>query len=677
MMTAFFGYLPKWLGFLYPETVGQDHGRAPRRSRCHAYNFRLPVNRTSPMKPEVDISSAVSLDEKSFAHKLEPHYQLTVIVFAALIFLGFLFGAPSLMDDVDSAHAAIGRTMLESGDWVTPRLDGVIYLDKSPFGYWAIAASYAVFGVHDWAARIPFALSAILLCWVTARFGAWAFGRRAGFYAGLALATCVGLFLFTRILIPDVMLTLSVTISLWCFLRVLQADETPSRLWTVVMAVSLGAGLLIKSLIAVVAPAGAALLYLLLTRQMFSRETWRRLRPFSTALIALLLPTSWYVLAILHNPPHFDFTLHSGPGQFRGFFWEYFINEQVLRFLNLRYPRDYNTVPRLEFWLLQLAWLFPWSVYIPAVARLRFKPTDRAGRARLLALCWIGFVLLFFTLSTTQEYYSMPIYPALALLIGSAMAEGGGWVRWGTRMAAAIATAGAVSAAVLLWLVRNVPAPGDIASALTQHPDAYTLSLGHMQDLTLESFAYFRLPLVLAAVAMLVGALGSWRYEWLRGSSAVVGPAQKFVPAGAFLALALMMVLLTQAARMAMVVMEPVLSSQALAEALRKAPPGELIVGDEYYSFSSVFFYAHRIGFLLNGRVNNLEYGSYAPGAPAVFIGDSELKTLWKRPQRCYLLAAATAVPRLRALVGPYSMYSVKESGGKFLFSNHPIDGAE
>ena len=107
------------------------------------------------------------------------------------------------MDDVDAVQAQIARDMLESGDWVTARLDGVAYLEKPPLKYWMIAVSYMIFGVHDWAARIPIALAAILLCWVTARFGAWAFSPKAGLVAGLALATCVGLFLFTRILIPD------------------------------------------------------------------------------------------------------------------------------------------------------------------------------------------------------------------------------------------------------------------------------------------------------------------------------------------------------------------------------------------------------------------------------------------------------------------------------------------
>src|SRR5208283_2867675 len=116
------------------------------------------------------------------------------------------------------------------------------------------------------------------------------------------------------------------------------------------------------------------------------------------------------------------------------FLWFFVMNEQVLRFLNLRYPRDYNTVPRVWFWLFHLLWLFPWSVYFPAVFRLGYKPVDRASRARLLELCWTGFMLVFFTFSTTQEYYSMPCYPALALLLGSAMAADGEWIRYGGKV---------------------------------------------------------------------------------------------------------------------------------------------------------------------------------------------------------------------------------------------------
>ena len=216
------------------------------------------------------------------------------------------------MDDVDAVQAQIARNMLTSGDWVTARLDGVAYLEKAPLVYWAIAVSYKIFGVHDWAARIPVALSAIALCWLTAAFGVWAFGKRAGFYAGLCMATCIGLFLFTRILIPDVMLTFTVALAMWAFLRALDEEEPHPRFWAFVLAASLGTGLLLKSLIGLLFPVAAGLDLSCLTRQLFSSRTWKRLHPFSGLLIVLLIAAPWHILATLRNPPYFAFTLHSG-----------------------------------------------------------------------------------------------------------------------------------------------------------------------------------------------------------------------------------------------------------------------------------------------------------------------------------------------------------------------------
>jgi 4-amino-4-deoxy-L-arabinose transferase-like glycosyltransferase len=584
---------------------------------------------------------------------------LAVLFFAGAIYLGCIISPPSLMDDVDAVHAQISRNMLTSGDWVTARLDGVVYLEKAPLVYWLIAGSYKIFGVHDWSARIPIALSAVGLAWLTAAFGLWAFGKPAGFYAGLCMATGIGLFLFTRILIPDVMLTLTTALAMWAFLRALDDVEPHPRVWAFVLAASLGTGLLLKSLIAIVFPVAAGIIYLSLTHQLFSVNTWKRLHVFSGALIVLLIAVPWHVLATLRNPPYFEFTLHSGPGQYHGFLWFFFINEQLLRFLNLRYPRDYNTVPRLYFWLLHFVWLFPWSVYFPAIAKLSFKPTDRAGRTRLLALCWAGFILVFFTFSTTQEYYSMPCYPALALLLGSAMTLEGPWVRRGTRALCVIAGLAALATIGILFYVRNISVSGDISKALTSHPAVYSLALGHIEDLTFYSFAYLRVPLLIAGIAFLIGALGTLRWNGQR----------------AFLASALMMVVFFHAARLALVVFDPYFSSRPLAESLLKAPEGTLIVNHHYYTFSSVFFYANRTALLLNGRFHNLEYGAYAPGVPDVFIQDSDFKNLWAQPQRCYLLATDSAVGRLEELVGRPQLALVAESGGKFLFTNHPLAG--
>jgi 4-amino-4-deoxy-L-arabinose transferase-like glycosyltransferase len=583
---------------------------------------------------------------------------IIVAVIAAVIFVGSTFSPPHLMDDVDAVQAQISRTMLESGDWVTPHLNGIAYLEKSPLGYWLSAISHGIFGVHDWAGRLPLALSVVVLCVATLRFSTWAFGRDAGLYSGLVLSTSIGLFLFTRIVIPDAILTLVITLGLWSFARALDPDEKRSEVWPVLMGVCLGLGLLLKGLIAVVFPIGTAFVYLAITRQLWARDTLRRLRPVRVLAIMGAIAVPWYVLAMLRNPPYFDFTMHSGPGQYHGFFWFYFINEHVLRFLNLRYPRDYNTVPRLWFWLLHLVWLFPWSVYGAAAFRLNYRSSDRGGRTRLLALCWIAVVLVFFSFSTTQEYYSLPTYPAFALLLGCAINTGGVWIRRGTKAVVAVASVGAAVIAVILWHVWALPTPGDISTALVQHPEMYTLSLGHMGDLTLQSFAYLRLPLALAAGAALLGVVGMVLYR-----------SHKRLP---FFAAALMMVVFFHAARVAMVAFDPYLGSKPLAEALMKAPPGRLIEANAYYAFSSVFFYTNQRALLWNGREGNLEYGSYAPGAPDVFIDDTKLQQLWRSPDRYYLLTYDNDMPRLQQLVG-VSVYLVSNSGGKCLLTNQPV----
>ncbi|MEP7352813.1 MAG: hypothetical protein ABI824_06245 [Acidobacteriota bacterium] len=223
---------------------------------------------------------------------------------------------------------------------------------------------------------------------------------------------------------------------------------------------------------------------------------------------------------------------------------------------------------------------------------------------------------------------------------------------------AAVATLAGLAIVYILFNVWNLPTPGDISNALAQHPEMYTLSLGHMGDLTLASFAYLRLPLMIAGIAFFVGAAASWRW---RGVATQIG-------------LAAMMALFLNAARIAMITFDPYLSSQPLALALKASPPGKVILGDQYYVFSSVFFYANlKEALLLNGRYQNLEYGSYAPGAPNVFLPEAELPALWNAPERAYLILEGPKVAGIQQRVGKDSLHMIKTSGGKFLFTNHPL----
>jgi hypothetical protein len=240
------------------------------------------------------------------------------------------------------------------------------------------------------------------------------------------------------------------------------------------------------------------------------------------------------------------------------------------------------------------------------------------------------------------------------------MALEGKSIRWGTRGMTVIAGIAAAAAIAILIADRSLPTPGDITTALSKNPTAYKLSLGHMEDLTISSFAYLRLPLAMAALAFLVGVAGTLRAGSRR----------------AFLALAVMMAIFFQAARVAMVTFDPFLSSRPLAQAILNGPPGTVIVDSQYYIYSSIAFYTQRRELLLNGRWNNLEYGSYAPGAPNVFINDSDFARLWLTPARYYVVTKLTAVPRLTALVGEGHLHVVATGGGKIVYSNYALNTA-
>ncbi len=224
------------------------------------------------------------------------------------------------MDDSDAVLVQIGRSMLDSGDWVTAHQDGIPYLEKSPLGVWMIAVCFMIFGMHDWAGRLPVALSAVALCWLAFRMGAWAFSRRAGMYAGMAVATCLGLFLFTRIQIPDVTVTAAIALTMWAFLRALDPAEQRPAMWSAIGAASIGIGLMLKGLIAAVFPVAGVVLFLACTGEWRERSTWRRLHPFWGLLIVLAVAAPWHVLATLRELAVLRFRLAQRAGPVSGVF---------------------------------------------------------------------------------------------------------------------------------------------------------------------------------------------------------------------------------------------------------------------------------------------------------------------------------------------------------------------
>ncbi len=588
-------------------------------------------------------------------------YWALAIVFAA-VYCGSLF-SPALLDDADSTHAEAAREMFVSGDYVTLHVNGVRYLEKAPLPYWLVAISYHIFGVNEFASRLPMALSVLLLGGLAVVWGRRAFGERAGIYAGVFVYTAAGVFLFTRILIPDVLLSLLIAASLYFFLTALEPRGRAWRWYAGYACMALG--MLTKGLIALAFPGGAAVLYLALTGEW---RRWREFRLASGLALFLLIAAPWHILAGLRN---------TGGQSGHGFFWFYFINEHFLRFLGKRYPRDYNKLPWALYWSLHLMWLFPWSLYLPAAIRTgiderrRWRRNDFGARTRLL--CWLlaGLVLAFFAISTNQEYYTFPAYFPLLMLLADGItryeltdcATGvrKGWLRISAGVLALVGLAASVTLLTLLWQSRNLPFEPDIGNVLATHNmDTDTLSTSHMLDLSYASFAALRLPAELAAVALLVAPLLSFLLRIRRRHYAATW------------ALAAGMAVFLVAAHIALGRFGPYLSSKDLArEIAARARPEDrvMIYGDQAFG-SSLLFYLQRRVELVEGRTTSMWFGSTFPDAPKIYLTGADLQKDWDGQQRVFLFVP----PHLKAKVDGLlpSKFTVAQVSGKYVYSNRP-----
>jgi 4-amino-4-deoxy-L-arabinose transferase-like glycosyltransferase len=592
---------------------------------------------------------------------MSPRRFLAIASLWFLLYASFTLLHPPLLDDADSVHAEVAREMVARHDWVTLYADGIRYLEKAPLLYWSMAASFTVFGAQDWAARLPLAFAALALFLVAYQFGARLFNSSmAGFYAALILLTSFGIFIYTRILIPDAIVCLWLSLALLLFWISLQ-DAKPSRATAWGFAAACALNVLTKGFIGVVFPLGIIFVFLWLNRNLSHLRRWH---PFSSLAVFLLIAAPWHVAAGIANPSQ---------GSVHGFWWFYFVNEQVLRYLNRRVPRDYDTVPLLLFWGLLAVWLMPWVAFLfQAIDPVRIRSSlrrvqlPRHDQAWNLLGVWAAFVMVFFSFSTRQEYYVLPALPPLALMIGGwlareeqASARSPGRVA-GRRIAAALFLFGCVGALVAVYLALHAhpPARGeDISALLTQNPQDYALSLGHFLDLGTRTMGVFRLPLLLTAIALALGTL----VNLILRSVNLVRMANY--------ALVAMMTVFLIAAHMALVTFSPVLSSKVLANAInRHFRIGDVVeIKGEFEAGSSLSFYLQRQVRILNGRSSDLWYGSLFSDAPHIFDDDASFRQLWSGPNRIFLWTPANQRP---ALPGP--VYLLARSGGKEILTNRP-----
>ncbi|HWZ54610.1 MAG TPA: glycosyltransferase family 39 protein [Verrucomicrobiae bacterium] len=588
--------------------------------------------------------------------------RLCLFALAAALYVGTA-GSPALDDeDVDAAHAMVSQEMLQRHDFVVPYMDGLRYLIRPPMHFWLVAASYKLLGETEFATRLPLGLAMVGMVLLTFEFGRRFFGQRAGIYAALAVATSLGMFIFTRIMIPEAIYALAFEGIFYLFLRS-WTGSLDARIGYWGAAALCAVAVLTRALIGFLFPAAAIVAFITLTR---GWRRWRELRLVSSAAIFLAIAAPWHILAGLRTP---------------GFFWAYFINEHINRALGTRIPHDYSAVPLGIWWAAHLAWLFPWSFFFPlALQDIRFSArgwrerTTPREQARLLLFVWAAVILLFFTIESgsRMEYYSFGAWPAICLLIGAGIANaekrGHGWLKPIQRVLAAMAVTLAGVAAYLVRLSKNVQAAGDVSDHLDVHsPEKYMTSMAHLLDLTPQSMADLRIPLIVSAVSVLVAFVAAWVLR------------ERRIPGLPNIALALGMIGVVVAAEIAYGVLNPTLSSRSLAVEIEKhlGPEDQIALYGDIRVAPGVAFYSHRNVLLYDAAESNLRFGSQYPDAPKRFYGDDDFSKLWSGSERVFLVVPREEEPQARARLPKNSVWEFAESGGKAVYLNQPPTSAE
>jgi 4-amino-4-deoxy-L-arabinose transferase-like glycosyltransferase len=560
----------------------------------------------------------------------------------------------AILDDGDALYAHVAGQMLRSGDWVTPYANGVRFLDKPPMMYWSMALSYKLFGQTEFAARFPSALAVMGISILIFLMGRKAGDESAGFIAGIASAFCLGTFLFTRMVFPDILFVFFLTFALFCFLT-WYSDKKNPLVPALLFYAALAAAVLTKSAIGLVFPFAIVILFLLWSRDL------NRLRQFHLPTgipVFLGLAAPWHILAARRNP---------------GFLWYFFVNEQALRFIGKRQPADYESIPLWIFWALILVWLFPWSVFLPAIKSvIKDGGYDVEAQAVIrLSTIWAAVIFVFFSVSSRIEHYSLPLLPAVAILIGMAISP---WKsgelsqeslrqRWVSRGFLWLGILGVLLGAALIaigiaWFLGFVK-PGNAGSIDLTHLRAYKYYFAPLFDFPPHLLARLGIPLLLTLAALSIGLPAAWQLNRHGRRIAAV------------LAICGAMMVFFFSAFQSLEVCQEILSSRQFGRKLMEIyRPGDcaVAVGD-FETANSINFYAPTPLYVYDGFAALLQWGLRYPDAPERILTRDKLDALWNGSNRTFVLAAEDRIPMMK--LAHYGI--VMRSAGRVLICNNPV----
>ena len=325
---------------------------------------------------------------------------LTIIWFATI-------GHNALVRPDEGRYAEIPREMLTTGNWITPRLDGLKYFEKPALQYWATALAYQAFGEHEWTARLWSALTGFAGILATFMTGSLLWNRRAGFLSACVLAGSFLYFAIGHINILDMGVTFFMSLSLMALVLGQSSDSARHRFgWMMLCWAAMGLSMLSKGLIGIVLPGAVLVIYTLIRREW---RIWNRLYLLPGLALFLLIVLPWFILVSRANPE---------------FLWFFFIHEHWLRFLTPIAGREH---PWYTFIFVVLIGILPWTgnMLFALKQNLLFRQPKRSGFSpATMLMVWSVFIFVFFSVSHSKLVpYILPIFPALALLTGEQMSR--------------------------------------------------------------------------------------------------------------------------------------------------------------------------------------------------------------------------------------------------------------
>lgn len=561
--------------------------------------------------------------------------QSVVYILLALSLLLFVpkLGMP-LLDPDEGLYAEIAQEMLARGDWVIPHINGLPYLEKPPLYFWLTALTFQLFGPSEWATRLWSAMSALGTVLLTWRIGRRLYGASAGLLAGVVVATVVGNALYVRRASTDQLFVFCLTLAIYGFLR---DAERPDRGRARFLLFYVGAALavLAKGFIGVVFPALIVGVALVTVRGL----RWRELNVARGAALFAAIAVPWHALVAWRSPTLFNF---------------YVVDNHLLRFLDARrYVEDDVPSSTPAFLIASFLWAFPWSVF--TLARRQPNRSPRT-RWRPVVAIWLVAIVGVFALSRFKhEYYALPAFPALAVLVGAAWTSGrdigrwlvvglvgcgavGLWALWvGAGLTAAQALNGLAELNAYYRILRDQGAPFPFPSAQPFGQLLQGLGLVLLAGWGLATLCWFR----------------TWRW-------------------GAFVALVGTASAITVLIFRLLDVVEPIHSVKATAQAItEQAGAADVLLVEGTLEYSPALpFYTRRRFAMVNGALNYFSIAASLPEARGLFLNTADLVRLWEGPQRVFLVVRRPRSESVIAALPVARVHEVGRYGSRWLYSN-------